>query len=149
MLINYNINEYNKKGGYEAMWWIAWLIVAIIFAVAEIIYSGFFLLWFSVGALCSMLVSFIFPNSIFLQCIVFLVVSIILLLTLTKRLTKKYTKEDTTPTNVDKLVGKTGVVIQNIGEDTYESGLVKLNGETWSAVSHNGTPIAKGTSVKV
>lgn len=130
--------------------WIVWLIVAIIFSIAELIYSGFFLLWFAIGAFCSMILSLIFPNSsILLQGSIFLVVSVSLLLTLTKKFTKKYSNKETIPTNIDKLIGKTGVVIQGIGEDTYETGLVKLDGEVWSAVSSNGSPVLKGSTVKV
>ena len=130
--------------------WILWLIVAIIFSIAEMIYSGFFLLWFAIGAFCSMIISLIFPNSnMFVQGGIFLIVSVSLLLTLTKKFTKKYSNSETIPTNIDKLIGKTGIVIQNIGEDTYETGLVKLDGEIWSAVSSNGSPILKGSSVKI
>lgn len=97
-----------------------------------------------------MIISLAFPNSnILLQSIIFLVVSVGLLLTLTKKFTKKYSNKETIPTNIDKLIGKTGVVIQGIGEDTYETGLVKLDGEVWSAVSSNGSSILKGATVKV
>ncbi len=130
--------------------WILWLIVAIIFSIAEMIYSGFFLLWFAIGGFCSMIISLIFPNSnMFVQGGIFLIVSVSLLLTLTKKFTKKYSNSETIPTNIDKLIGKTGVVIQSIGKDAYETGLVKLDGEIWSAVSSNGSPILKGSSVKI
>jgi membrane protein implicated in regulation of membrane protease activity len=32
-------------------WWIIWLIVAALFLVGEVLTTGFFLLWFGVGAI--------------------------------------------------------------------------------------------------
>ncbi|MCG4735308.1 NfeD family protein, partial [Casaltella massiliensis] len=37
------------------------------------------------------------------------------------------------PSTIDALIGKTGVVVKDISSD--EPGLVKLNGEVWTAIS--------------
>lgn len=128
--------------------WMLWLIVGIIFSVCEVFYSGFFLIWFAIGAFCTIIISF-FTQNILYQSIVFLVVSITLLLTLTKYFTRKFLSKNYTATNIDSLIGKTGIVTQDIGKDNFEAGLVKLDGEIWTAVSENGAAIAKGSTVVI
>lgn len=129
------------------MWYI-WLILAILFSVGEILYSGFFLLWFAVGSLSALILSF-FISQFFLQLIVFFAVSLLLVLILTKKLTKYFSKNDNFVTNVDKLIGETGLVIETIGSSPLETGLVKIDGETWTAVSNHGQVIEKGTLVEI
>lgn len=128
--------------------WLLWLVVGIIFAIAEIIYSGFFLIWFSVGALAALIAS-LFTSSIAIQLVIFLMVSFILLITLTKRFTNKFSHKDVVPTNIDALIGQKGIVLEPIGETTHETGQVKLDGEIWSAISADGSYIEKGSIVTI
>ena len=53
------------------------------------------------------------------------------------------------PTNVDAVVGKTGVVTKRIA--SQEPGMVKLGSELWRAelAGSDGTALEKGTTVKV
>lgn len=128
--------------------WEVWLIIAIIFAIAEICYNGFFLLWFSIGALVALISSLLLHN-LLLESIIFLIVSFVLLLTLTKYFTQKFSGKKTVATNTDKLIGSHGIVIKSIGQNNLESGLVKLDGEVWSAVSDSNNSIAEGSFVEV
>lgn len=128
--------------------WLLWLIVGIVFSVAEIFYNGFFLIWFAAGAFSAMIVSR-FTDNVVYQGIIFLIISIVLLLTLTKRFTQKFSSHPTVPTNIDNLIGKKGIVTQDIGKDNFENGLVKLDGEIWTALSKDGLPIAKDTIVQI
>lgn len=129
------------------MWYI-WLIAAIIFCIAEIFYNGFFLLWFGIGSIIALIVSFFVPNLV-IQTVVFLITSFVLLITLTKYMTKHFSKNDTVPTNIHKLIGQKGLVVKTIGQNNLEPGLVKLDGETWSATSANNTVLEEGTVVEV
>lgn len=126
--------------------WLFWLVVTIVFAIAEMINTGFFLIWFSVGALASLLVSLASSN-IIIQLLVFLVVSFVLLISLTKYCSNRFAKKDTFATNIDALIGKTGLVLETIGENPTEVGQVKLDDETWSAISSDSTAISKGEQV--
>ncbi len=128
--------------------WILWLVIGIIFSVAEILYSGFFLIWFAAGAFAALITSF-FTSHFIIQSLVFIFVSLILLLTLTKRFVKRFNKTSTVATNIDGLIGKQGVVTHSIGKDNIESGLVKLDGEIWTAISYDGMPISKETLVEI
>ena len=60
--------------------WVIWLIIAAIFAVAEIFTPGFFLLWFGVGALTASIMALLGVGSFAAQMLVFLVVSVALVI---------------------------------------------------------------------
>ena len=54
-----------------------WLIVAVIFAIAELMTTSLTLVWFSIGALVLMVLS-IFIENIIIQIVLFAVISITL-----------------------------------------------------------------------
>lgn len=128
--------------------WYVWLIAAIIFCAAEILYNGFFIMWFAIGSIAALITSFLTSNLV-IQTIVFLIVSLVLLISLTKRVTQKFSNKDVIQTNINGLIGKKGIVIETIGKNNLEPGLVKLDGETWSATSLDNEMIEKGASVEV
>ena len=128
--------------------WKVWLIVAVIFAITEVCYNGFFLLWFSIGALVALITS-LFLHNFLLESIIFLTVSFILLLTLKKYFIKKLSNKKTFATNTNQLIGSHGTVIKHIGQNNLESGLVKLDGEIWSAISESNYSISEGSLVEV
>lgn len=128
--------------------WHIWLIIAGVCFVIEMLTVGFLIFWFGIGALLAMLVSFIFPGNIVLQTIVF-IVSSTLLTFLTKPLTDKLTKSDKKiQTNAYSIIGKKGIVIQDINE-AHSVGQIKVLGEVWSAKTDDGSTIEKGTQIEV
>ncbi len=128
--------------------WQIWLIIAGAFLILEIMTHGFLVFWFALGAIFAMIASFI-TDSIVIQTIVFVVFSTLLIFA-TKPLTKKLTQKisATNQTNAFSIIGKVGIVTENI-DPINSSGLIKLNGETWSATSLNNVHIPKGTEIKV
>lgn len=125
--------------------WKLWLVIAGIAFVIESFTVGFFVFWFGIGALITLVVSLFFDNFI-LQVAVF-IVSSSLLLVLTKPLVKKFVKDiKTQPTNVYGLVGKEGIVLEDINS-INGTGQIKVKGELWSATSD--TNIEKNAKVRV
>ena len=112
--------------------WKFWLIASGIFFVGEIFTVGFLIFWFGIGALLTMLASFFIQN-IFAQAIIFIVSSTILLL-LTKPLINKFISKKTIPTNIYEIIGKKGIVTQEISS-SHDKGQVKVGNETWTAIS--------------
>ncbi|MGM9531580.1 NfeD family protein, partial [Intestinibacter sp.] len=108
-----------------------WLIVAIIFGVGELMTTSLTLIWFSIGALIVMLIS-IFIESILWQVVVFAVISITLLVIATKYLVDR-DREVKYNTNLQGIISQKAIVVEDI--EPYESGVVKLNGEEWTAIS--------------
>ena len=126
--------------------WGVWLIAAGIFFIIEIATVGFLIFCLGIGALFAMFASF-FTDSIIAQTVVFVVTSSILI-PLTKPLADKFTGKKTIPTNTYSLINKHGIVITEINP-IEGTGLVKVNGETWSAKSEDESIIAKDTEIEV
>ena len=122
-----------------------WFIVAIIFGVGELMTTSLTLIWFSIGALISMVLS-IFIESILMQVIIFAVISIGLLVIATKYLVDR-DKNVKYNTNLQGIISQKAIVIKDI--EPYETGIVKLNGEEWTAISKDEVKIEKGKIVEV
>lgn len=126
------------------MWYI-WLILAGIFAIAEIVTPSFLIIWLSAGSLCSMVTSF-FTDNIMIQTAVF-VISSAIFICFTRPLAKKLTKKDKdVVTNAFAIVGKKAVVIEDINS-TFGTGQIMVDGEVWSAKCEGDEIIPKDTEV--
>ena len=126
--------------------WQIWLITSGIFFICEIITVGFLVFWLGVGALIAMLVSF-FTSNIIIQMSVFVISSGLLIL-LTRPLVNKISKKDVVPTNVYSLIGKKAIVTEEINWVTGK-GLIKFEGEVWSAKSKEQINIPAGSEVEI
>ena len=126
--------------------WQIWLIASGVFFILEIFTVGFLVFWLGVAALLAMLISFL-TDSIIIQTTVF-VISSALLIFATRALADKIIKKDTVPTNVYSIVGKRGIVIEDIDWATGK-GQIKSEGEIWSAKTREQINIPKGTEVEI
>lgn len=127
-------------------YWGIWVIVAVGCAIAEIFTSGFFIIWFSGGALVAAVLSLAGVNLNW-QIVSFVAVSTVLVLSTKKISSAWFRKGGEVKTNVYALEGMTGYVIQDIPEQSF--GQVKVEGEVWAAKSIDGTKIPSGAQVKV
>ena len=129
------------------MWYI-WLILAGIFVIAEIATVGFLIFWLSLGSLCAMVTSF-FTDNLIIQTAVF-VISSGLLIFLTKPFVEKFVtkKEKKVNTNVYSLIGKIGIVTEEINP-LLGTGQIKVGTETWSAISNDESIIAKDSEIEI
>ena len=100
-------------------------------------------IWFALGALITTFVSLITDNMM-IQLAVFTISSILLLI-LTRNLAKKLKKTKVVPTNLDQVIGKIGIVTEDIERDGI--GEVKVLGKKWSAYSDR--EIKKDEKVKI
>lgn len=125
--------------------WQAWLIIAGLFFIGEMITVGFLVFWFGVGALLAMITSF-FTSNIIIQTTVFVISSAILLL-VTKPFVKKFVDVKSTNTNAFSIIGKKALVIKEI--NSHSVGQIKINGEVWSAESENNETILEGSEVEI
>lgn len=125
---------------------ILWLILMVVFLLVEAATVTMVSLWFAAGALAAMIVSLL-GGAVWLQAAVFLLASIVLLTAL-RPLVRKYVTPRLTATNVDSVIGSTGLVTAAI-DNVAASGQVKLGAMVWTARSTSGEPISEGTLVKV
>lgn len=126
--------------------WQWWLITSGIFFIGEIMTVGFLLFWFGIASLISMVVSF-FTSNLVIQMVVFLVSSVILILA-TKPFVKKFMNKKNIATNAYSLIGKTGLVIQEI-DNVKGIGQIKVGGEVWSAQSEDNSVIPVNTEIEL
>ena len=125
---------------------IVWLVLMVVFLAMEASTVSMVSLWFAAGSLIALLTA-LAGGPAWLQTVLFLAVSAGLLLAL-RPLAKKYLAPKVTATNVDSVVGSTGLVTAAI-DNVSASGQVKLGAMEWTARSTSGQPIPVGTLVKV
>ncbi len=125
---------------------IFWLVVIVVMAVIEIITLGLTTIWFAGGALVAFLASLLGAN-LLVQSILFVVVSIVLL-AVTRPLAVEFFNKGRTKTNAESLIGKTGIVIQEI-DNLRAEGLVSISGQEWSARSVDDEAIPRETKVEI
>lgn len=109
-----------------------WLIILVVCIIIEIITMGLTTIWFAGGALVSAIAA-AFSAPLWLQIILFLVVSLILLY-LTRPIAVKYFNKDRVKTNAESLVGQQAIVISEI-DNLQGIGQVTVGGQEWSARS--------------
>ena len=123
-----------------------WLGLVILFLIAEGATVSLVSLWFAAGAVVAMFAALLGAGA-WLQTGLFLVVSGALLLML-RPIVRRYLVPKITPTNVDSLVGATGLVTEAI-DNVTASGQVKLGAMEWTARSTTGKDIPQGTLIRV
>lgn len=121
-----------------------WLIVMVLFLVVEAVTVGLVCIWFAAGALAALLCA-VFGGGIWLQVVLFLVVSAVTLY-FTRPLVKKYVNAKVEPTNADIVIGKECRVTETI-DNIEGTGAVYVDGKTWTARSEKDETIQKGTLV--
>ena len=123
-----------------------WLVLMVVFIIAESQTVTLVSTWFAVGALAA-LVANLLGAEIWLQVVLFLAVSGVCL-ALLRPITRKYFTPKLTRTNVDAMSGKTCVVVTDI-DNLASCGQVKIGDVEWTARSTTGEPIPAGTQVKI
>ena len=128
---------------WEAIFWLA---AMVIFIIAEATTVTLVSIWFAVGALGAILIALL-GGGLTLQVTVFLALAIVLLIFLRGAVRKHFTPR-ITRTNVDSVIGATGIVVTPVN-NIAALGQVQINGVEWSARSTDGTHIGADTLVKV
>ncbi|NYB51532.1 MAG: NfeD family protein [Methanobacteriaceae archaeon] len=120
-----------------------WIVLAGVCFIGEMLTTGFFLLWFGVGACLAAVLNYLGFDP-WVQFIAFILISIALI-AISRPLAQKITKEPPRKAVSDRLVGKQGIVVEDILPDT--GGVVKVEGDVWRAVSSR--KIGKGEKITV
>ena len=116
-----------------------WLVLMIVFLIAEAVTVTMVSLWFAAGSLAAMIAAML-GGPVWLQVILAVAVSAVLLACLRPMVRKNFT-----PRIKATNVGYVTAAIDNIAA----TGQVKLGGMEWTARSVSGSPIPAGTLVKV
>ena len=124
---------------------IIWGGVLVLMLVIEAASVQLTSIWFAAGALVSLITAIIKPEWYAVQVVLFIVVSALSLITV-RPLVKKHMKARFQPTNADKCLGKEGVVTETI-DGLAGTGLVRLDGNLWTARSADESVIEEGATV--
>jgi membrane protein implicated in regulation of membrane protease activity len=126
--------------------WVAWVIVAVVFAVGEILTLGFFLGPFAIAAAIAAIISAA-GAPLLVSGIVFLASSAAATYGL-RPIVRRHTRLPAElRTGTAALVGKTATVVERVDGD---GGCVKLEGEMWTAKAYlDDEVIEPGSRVQV
>lgn len=124
-----------------------WAAVAVVSLVIEAVTAELVSCWFAPSAIVSMILSG-FVDIFWVQLLVFLVLSAILLLVARKYVKKKLAAKGEPALNADSLIGRTGIVQETVN-NIAETGTVKVGGLIWTARSVNDSEIQPETVVTI
>ena len=126
---------------------ISWIIIGVVFLIAEMMVPAFFYMWFGIGAFVAAVsavwLGFLWQLSIFL-------VSSAVLLALTRPFTRKIQEyEPPKKIHIEDIIGKEAVVVETI-DNNAGRGIIKINGDMWRAFSNDDSQvIEKGEKVRI
>ena len=129
----------------DYMIWV-WLAAAVVFGIVEALTAGLVSIWFVAGSAAALIGAFL-GAGLGAQVALFVVVSAAAL-AVTRPLVRRYTAGKAVPTNLDRVLGDSGKVMETIDNEN-SSGAVYVDGKTWTARSDGGDVIPAGAAVKV
>jgi len=125
---------------------ILWIVLFVIFAIAEAVTFNLVSIWFCFGAVCAMAAAKAGLGST-AQLVVFVVVSFALFI-MARPFVKRFLKIGNVKTNADRIIGSKADVVEKISGS--EPGAVKADGKIWTARSaENDKPFEKGDVVEI
>lgn len=126
--------------------YVVWLIVALVLLIVELFTASFGVVCFSFGAAAAGLAAYLGLATVW-QLLIFSVVSFIAFVFIRPLVVKfLLKKKDEVLTNADAVVGRIGVVTEEINADK-NTGRIKIDGDDWKAESSEN--IAVGEKVEV
>jgi membrane protein implicated in regulation of membrane protease activity len=124
---------------------IVWTVLIILFVIVEAVTLGLVAIWFAAGSIFGLIFSLL-DFSWIAQVFIFAVSSGVLLF-FTKPFVNKHLKVGVNKTNVDSIIGQKGRVKKEIHK--FDTGLVKVSGQIWTAISFNNEIIEEDIEVVV
>lgn len=126
---------------------IIWLAVIVVLLIIEFMTLGLTTIWFVGGAIVALLSTYARAD-VWVQIVLFIIVSLVLLI-FTRPVAVKYINQKREKTNYEGLIGK--VVISHVIIDNYNNtGSAFINDVEWTArASSDSKVIMPGTKVKI
>jgi len=125
----------------------AWFSGAILLSLAELLGGEFVLLMLGGGALAAAAVALLAPHLLWLQLVVFALISVGLVVGARPALLRKFHGPSQIRTGIDAVIGSRA---RGVSPGHVSGGQVKIGGEIWSATGVDGhRPLPPGTSVTV
>jgi membrane protein implicated in regulation of membrane protease activity len=124
------------------VWW-QWLAVGLVLVAVEMAAAGgFYVIFFGIAAIAISALRVVgLAEPVWVQLLLFSVISVVSLLVFRQRLLSRWQLEGA-GAEVDTLVGATALALEDIPADSV--GRVELRGTTWSARNSTAATITKG-----
>jgi membrane protein implicated in regulation of membrane protease activity len=123
-----------------------WFWMTLLFTIIEIETLGLVSVWFVFGSLTALIAS-VFINSVIIQMLIFIAVSLLLLLWLRNYAIHKFKTISGRKNNIEELIELPCVVVSDI--PAFDLGEVKLQGKIWRSRSESGTEYKEGERPKI
>lgn len=132
---------------FAANLWQMWALVAIVCLILELTNGDFFIMCFSIGAVCTAIASAL-GLGFYGGLMVFALCSVLCIFFVRPFALKYLHRNDNARvSNADALIGRIGRVSEALEEGGY--GRVAIDGDDWKAVSFNGSAIPLNAKVRV
>ncbi len=126
---------------------IFWAVLLMLFTVIEIVTPQMTTIWLAASSGVALIIAFFLPEIIWLQILVFVLVSVILLI-FTRKLSQRILKGKKKRLNADRCIDQQAVVTEDIN-NLLGKGQVNIKGAIWTARSETDEIIQKGELVTV
>ncbi|MDQ6853732.1 MAG: NfeD family protein [Actinomycetota bacterium] len=132
----------------ETWRWI-WLVAVVLFALAEVFTPVlFFMLSFALGAAAAAVAAFAGGGAL-VQWLLFVGVTAASLAALVPLGRRLEGRDEVHPVGANRWEGRTATVVTEIPAGKHQTGLVRIDRETWKAESTNGMGVPDGATVLV
>lgn len=132
---------------FQTNLWLLWVLATVLFLILELTSGDFFFMSFALGAVAATIAA-LFGTGFVAQLITWIVASVAFLVIVRPFALKYLHRNDKDiKTNIDALIGRTGIVKEPI--EPGKSGYVGVDGDTWRAVSRETDTIAAGEKVTI
>jgi len=123
---------------------VIWIIIIVVAIIIEALTYNLTTTWFAIGGIFGWLI-YLTGANLFVQIVVFLLVSILLLL-FARPFAVNVLKIGKVKTNADRLIGKAAIVLVEI-DNNSNRGQIKVDGQIWSAKTKGQNKIKKNSNV--
>ncbi len=108
-----------------------WIIVGVIGLIIDLLSGTLFMLWVAGGCFVAAIVSALLPEVAWAPWAAFVVATSVLLY-LGRPLARRFQQQRITPSNVDAVIGREGIVLETI-DPIQNTGRVRIGSDEWRA----------------
>ena len=108
-----------------------WIIVGVVALIIDLLSATLFMLWVAGGCFVAAIVSALLPEVAWAPWAAFVVATSVLLY-LGRPMVRRFQQQRITPSNVDAVVGREGIVLETI-DPVQNTGRVRIGSEEWRA----------------
>lgn len=128
---------------------LAWIALALVFAIGEVLTVALFAAFLSLGAVAAAAVALTGESGL-AQVLAFALVSILGVVVarpfLIRHLIRRAAYD--TVSGASSMIGEVALVVHG-AQGLHDRGHVRILGENWPAMSRDGSPLVEGTSVRI